>query len=75
MTLTKAEQEARRTPHRYRGKWFYLNSGTGPEACSFHTLNQNMLFIPATVLLRALQRTGLLRQWDRKRQVLRKIAA
>ncbi len=51
----------------------HFDEGIEVLLCSFYASGQDGIHIPATVLLRALQRTGLLRQWDRKRQRLRKI--
>ena len=77
MRLTKKECFARFRSHRARGgAWFYLDDGQLPGdklGCSFHRDgNKEGVYVKASVLLRALQRTGLLRQWDRKQQVLRK---
>ena len=71
MKLTKREQNARLNPHQARGNWFYLNEGPLIRACSFHRDGQDGVYITAAVLMRALQRTGLLRQWDQKQQVFR----
>lgn len=75
--LTKAERAARFRPVNHRQRWFYL---TQNGHCSFHEAagvgndtQQDVHGISVTVLLRALQQRGFLRQWDRKQQVLRKV--
>ena len=75
MTLTKKEQAARLKPHQAHKSWFYLSTGRGVNSCSFHHEQYGYVYIPASTLMRALQRTGLLRQWDRKQQVFRKVQA
>ena len=73
MTLTKTEHAARRNPHKVKGRWFYLDTGYGARICSFHSEDNQNVYIPAAALMRALQRTGLLRQWDQKQQFFRKV--
>lgn len=74
MKLTKRQAEMRLNPYYINKRWFYLGDGEGVEACSFHQSDGNNVFgIPASALLRALDKCGYLHQWDRERQALRKI--
>lgn len=77
MKLTKKERNLRYRSKRMKGgrQWMYLILG----GCSFHdarTVPQSDIHdIPVSVILRALQDRGFLRQWDQKARKLRKITA